>query len=65
MLIDSIKWRLSKMMPSVYGDRSHIEHSGSVKVDSVRAFVPEWMEAMLAAPPVAKEAEADEADTVH
>ncbi len=62
--LDAIKWRLSKMLPGVYGDRSHIEHSGSVKVDSVRAFAPEWMAERLSPPPK-KADELDEAGTVH
>ncbi len=45
--LDAIKWRLSKMLPGVYGDRSHLEHSGAVKIDSIRTFAPEWVEEML------------------
>ncbi len=50
------------MLPRVYGERAHIEHSGSVKVDSIRTFAPEWMEAMLAAP--AATASDEDKDTI-
>ncbi len=43
---DLIKWRLSKMLPRVYGDRTHIEHSGEVKT-SPKDFAPEWMVELL------------------
>ncbi len=61
VLIDSIKWRLSKMMPSVYGERSHIEHSGTIKHETVKDHAPEWMQDALTKP---AEEPAD-ADTVH
>ena len=47
--LDSIKWRLSKMLPGVYGDRQHIEHSGSLKVETVKDHAPEWAAERLAA----------------
>ncbi len=40
--IDTIKWRLAKMLPGVYGERTHIEHSGEVKV-TPKDHAPEWM----------------------
>ncbi len=46
--IDTIKWRLSKMMPRVYGERSHLEISGGLKVETVKDRAPEWMETALA-----------------
>ena len=46
--IDTIKWRLSKMLPGVYGDRTHIEHSGEVKT-SPKDHAPQWMEDLLRA----------------
>ncbi len=39
---DLIKWRLSKMLPGVYGERTHIEHWGEIKT-SPKDFAPEWM----------------------
>ncbi len=48
VLIDSIKWRLSKKMPRLYGDRQHVEHSGEVKV-APKDHAPEWMVERLAA----------------
>ena len=44
--LDSIKWRLSKMLPGVYGERTHVEHSGSVKV-TPKDHAPEWMVELL------------------
>lgn len=36
--IESRKWILSRLLPKRYGDRQHIEHSGSVSIaDSLRA----------------------------
>ncbi len=61
VLIDCIKWRLSKMLPGVYGDRTHIEHSGSLKVETVKDHAPEWLQNMLTKPA----AEADESETRH
>ncbi len=59
--IDAMKWQLSKMLPAVYGERSHIEHSGTLKVETVKDHAPEWMVDKLAAPAE----EADEGETVH
>ena len=39
---DLIKWRLSKMLPGVYGERTHVEHSGEVKL-SPKDHAPEGM----------------------
>ncbi len=61
VLIDSIKWRLAKMLPRVYGERQHIEHSGTIKHETVKDYAPEWMQEMLTKPA----AEADEDETVH
>lgn len=60
VLIDSIKWRLSKKLPRVYGDRSHIEHSGAVKVETVKDYAPGWMRDQLV-----PAAEVDEGETRH
>lgn len=30
--IDARKWYLSKVLPKVYGDKQHIEHSGSISL---------------------------------
>ncbi len=46
--IDTIKWRLSKMLPGVYGDRSHLEVSGGLKVETVKDHAPEWLSERLA-----------------
>ena len=46
--IDAIKWRLSKMLPAVYGERSHLEVSGGVKVETIKDMAPEWMREELA-----------------
>ncbi len=61
VLIDSIKWRLAKMLPRVYGERSHIEHSGSLKLETVKDHAPEWLQEMLTKPA----AETSEDETVH
>ena len=58
---DLIKWRLSKMLPGVYGERTHIEHSGEVKM-SPRDHAPEWMEDLLTKQPAAA---ADPTETRH
>ena len=35
--IDARKWYLSKVLPKVYGDKQHIEHSGTVSIaDALR-----------------------------
>lgn len=31
--VDTRKWYLSKVLPKVYGDKQHIEHSGEIKSD--------------------------------
>jgi predicted secreted protein len=35
--VDTRKWLLSKMLPKVYGDKQHIEHSGAVDVAGILA----------------------------
>ena len=60
-LLDSIKWRLAKMIPDLYGERTHIEHSGSLKVETVKDHAPEWLQEMLTKPAE----EPAEAETVH
>ncbi len=66
-LIDSIKWRLAKMLPRVYGERSHLEVSGELKLETVKDRAPEWMAERLAG--VGEEMQgaikALEAETVH
>ena len=62
--LDSIKWRLSKMLPGVYGERTHIEHSGSLKVETVKDHAPEWLQEMLTKP-AAQTAGDEETETVH
>ena len=47
VLIDSIRWRLSKMLPRVYGDRSHLEVSGGLKAPTPKDYCPEWMRERL------------------
>lgn len=49
VLIDSIKWRLARLRPKVYGERLEIEHSGSVEVKP-SAQAPDWMTPKLAPP---------------
>ncbi len=46
--IDTIKWRLSKMLPGIYGDRSHLEVSGGLKVETLKDQAPEWLRERLA-----------------
>ena len=55
VLIDSVKWRLSKKLPRVYGDRSHLEVSGGLKVETVKDQAPEWMQEALTATTAATE----------
>ena len=64
VVMDDIKWRLSKMLPQVYGERQHIEHSGTIKHETVKDMAPEWMAERLAAP-AAQVDEAEEGETVH
>ena len=33
--IDARKWTASKLLPKVYGDRQHLEHSGKVSLDAI------------------------------
>lgn len=35
--VDTRKWMLAKMLPKVYGDRQHIEHSGAI--DTVATLI--------------------------
>ncbi len=58
---DLIKWRLSKMLPGVYGERTHIEHSGEVKV-SAKDHAPQWMQERLAGLAPAATSSCDEDD---
>ncbi len=70
VLIDSIKWRLAKMLPRVYGERAHLEVSGGLKVESVKDSAPEWMQERLgelaSAPITAAQPARDQDDgTIH
>ena len=49
VVVDSIKWRLSKLLPQVYGDRQQLEVSGEVKVTRPSRDAPEWMQERLKA----------------
>jgi hypothetical protein len=46
VVIDSIKWRLSKMLPRSYGDHQTIEHQGEIKTRPVD-HCPEWISERL------------------
>ena len=49
VLIDSIKWRISKIKPQSYGDRTQIDLSGGVEVKQVFSLeAPDWMAEALA-----------------
>ncbi len=56
--IDTIKWRLSKMMPAVYGERSHLEVTGGLKALTPKDLAPQWMRDEFAAEAKAKAIEA-------
>ena len=47
--LDAIKWRLSKMLPSVYGEKSHLEVTGGLKVETIKDMAPDWMKEELLA----------------
>ncbi len=54
VLIDSIKWRLSKMLPRQYGDRQHVELAGGVAAPEHTPAIegaPQWIKDRLAAGP--------------
>ncbi len=62
---DLIKWRLSKMLPGVYGERTHIEHSGEVKT-TPKDYAPEWMVELLTGKGTEAPTASDEdEDTIH
>ncbi len=42
------KLSLSKMLPGIYGDRSHLEVSGGLKVETLKDQAPEWLRERLA-----------------
>ncbi len=58
--IDALKWVAAKLKPKVYGERSHLEVSGGLKVETVKDHAPEWMRDQLV-----PAAEADEGETRH
>ena len=59
VIIDSVKWRLSKMLPRSYGDRQTIEHQGDVKTRAID-HAPEWIIERLEALKAAREQQSDE-----
>ncbi len=66
VLIDSIKWRLSKKLPRIYGERSHLEVSGGLKVESPKDHAPDWLRERLAEQvPTAISASDEDEDTIH
>jgi len=36
------------MLPGIYGDRSHLEVSGGLKVETLKDQAPEWLRERLA-----------------
>ena len=48
VLIDSIKWRLSKKMPRLYGERAHLEVSGGLSAPTPKDHAPDWVKERLA-----------------
>ena len=46
-VLESRRWRLSRELPERFGDRSKIEHSGTVKVERPQENMPDWMQAQL------------------
>ncbi len=76
IVLESRRWRLSRELPDRFGDKSKVEHSGSVTVEKAVDAAPEWMQEKIkdqaaqvaqVEPPVpAKPASPDEAtETVH
>ncbi len=56
--LDAIKWRLSKMLPATYGERSHLEVTGGLKALTPKDLAPQWMRDEFAAEAKAKAIEA-------
>jgi hypothetical protein len=48
-VLESRRWRLSRELPERFGDRSKLEHSGSVKIERPADHMPEWMKAQIEA----------------
>ena len=66
--IDGLKWVLAKLHPEKWGDRLLNVHSGEIKVESPKAFAPEWMTdklVALAPSPVTTPEPVPEPETVH
>ena len=38
VLIQTLKWKMSKFYPKMFGDKVQTEHSGEVKVETVTGF---------------------------
>ena len=61
-VLESRRWRLSRELPDRFGDKSKVEHTGTVKVGRPSESAPEWMrekikqEAAAQAPPEPKPA---------
>ncbi len=48
VVIDSIKWRLSKMLPRTYGDTSIIQHQGQIEAQvAPKDHAPDWLKEAL------------------
>ena len=56
VIIDSIKWRISRIKPKAYGDRSQVDVTGGVEVVHriIKEEAPEWMLDRLGASAQAK-----------
>ncbi len=46
-VLENRRWRLSRELPDRFGDKSKVEHSGSVKVERPVDHAPEWMQARI------------------
>jgi hypothetical protein len=74
-VLENRRWRLSRELPERFGDKSKVEHSGSVTVEKPVDHAPEWMQEKIKdqaakvaqeAPPPAAPAKGDETPkTVH
>ncbi len=77
-VLENRRWRLSRELPDRFGDKSKVEHSGSVTVEKAVDAAPEWMQAKIqdqaakaaqeAPPPAKPDAPAKDdkpAETVH
>ena len=48
VIVESIRWRLSRLRPELYGDRQEVKLSGGLKLERPADEAPDWIREKVA-----------------